>query len=120
MSTSKRIRQLALTSDDDLAEATSAFIESLLIPTSSISQTREKQVNSLHSKQKSPENQLQTEREIISTLSESVDANRIQIGNDRTPKNDVDDWVCPVAVALRRAGYDVPLRPSKSWLKRGH
>ncbi|CAF1117851.1 unnamed protein product [Adineta ricciae] len=118
MSTSKRVRQSALTSNDDLAEATSAFIESLLAPTSSISQTREKQVNSLHSKRKSAGNQLQTEREAISALSESV--NQIPIDSDTTQKNNADDWVCPVAVALRRAGYDVPLRPSKSWLEQGY
>ena len=93
MSTSKRIHHSALTSDDDLAEATSAFIESLLTPTSSISQTSEKQVNFLHSKQKSPGNKLKPEQETISALSESGNTNRIEINSDATQKNDADDWV---------------------------
>ncbi|UJR31687.1 hypothetical protein I4U23_019168 [Adineta vaga] len=118
MSAPKRLRQRKVPSENDLAVTTSTFIESLLTPKTSTSRTTDNPSNhKLFSKENSSADS--QNRSIQSKQKNKFEDVTITQNNiDKTQNIIEDSWVCPVAVALRRAGYDVPLRPSKSWLKR--
>ncbi|CAF0714660.1 unnamed protein product [Adineta steineri] len=153
MAASKRLHSPLLTREKHISTSTNTFIESLLIPSTSISQTTENHLDILKDKENSQDNQLvdlqqltfqlKQQQDEKSKLSHETTTNKYKNANitktivDETQNNNEDDWVltitkkyiyvisylhiqiCPVAVALRRAGYNVPLRPSKSWLERG-
>ncbi|CAF0714221.1 unnamed protein product [Adineta steineri] len=153
MAASKRLHSSLLNREKHISTSTNTFIESLLIPSTSISQTTENHLDILKDKENSQDNQLvdlqqltfqlKQQQDEKSKLSHETTKNKYKNANitktivDETQNNNEDDWVltitkkyiyvisylyiqiCPVAVALRRAGYNVPLRPSKSWLERG-
>ncbi|CAF1584825.1 unnamed protein product [Rotaria sp. Silwood1] len=140
MAASKRFRQRILIDNKNFSISPRTFIETLLTPTINVSQITENHLNISNNKEPIQTNQLvdiqqqrddefgeksklfQNNFEIISktiTNNKQTNDNITKIIVDEIQNNNEDDWVCPVAVALRKAGYNVPLRPSKSWLERG-
>ncbi|CAF0802994.1 unnamed protein product [Rotaria sordida] len=141
MAASKRLRQRILTDNKNFPISSSTFIETPLTSTISISGTTYNHLNIFNHKESIQATELvnlqqqqqqrdrfdekfkliQNNFEIIpkTTINNKhTNANITKTIVDEIQSNNEDDWVCPVAVALRRAGYNVPLRPSKSWLER--
>jgi hypothetical protein len=112
--------------DKNFATSTSAFIETQLIQTSSISQATENQKESSYDNQRSDLHQQTDAFEVPSKIvakNKHTNANITKTIVEKTQSTCEDDWVllhsekkrisslyiqvCPVAVALRRAGYNV-------------
>ncbi|CAF3296003.1 unnamed protein product [Rotaria socialis] len=112
MAATKRFRQRTLADNENFPISTSVFMEKFLKPTIEVEQK-----NTLNDMSKL----MCDDFGILSKMTtdnQHTNENIAQTIIDKTQSTSDDDWVCPVAVVLRRAGYDVPLRPSKSWLER--
>ncbi|CAF3483908.1 unnamed protein product [Rotaria socialis] len=112
MAATKRFRQRTLADNENFPISTSVFMEKFLKPTIEVEQK-----NTLNDMSKL----MCDDFGILSKMTtdnQHTNENIAKTIIDKTQSTSDDDWVCPVAVVLRRAGYDVPLRPSKSWLER--
>lgn len=134
MNTSKRLRQSILINEKNFATSTSAFIETKSISQTTDNHKKSSQANQLVDLQQqtdgfySESKLVEDHYEIISKLltkNKHMNANITKTIVDKTQSNSEDDWVlfnsekniklmsslyiqvCPVAVALRRAGYNV-------------
>ncbi|CAF2126110.1 unnamed protein product [Rotaria magnacalcarata] len=120
MTAANRFRQRTLADNENFPRSTSVFMENFLKPT-----IENYKKPSIDLEQKDTLNDMsKLICDDFGILSKTTTDNQHTNENitksiiDKTQSTSQDDWVCPVAVVLRRAGYDVPLRPSKSWLER--